>query len=312
MALPNLFSRRKRLSAGTTADVYRYDAVPQNVRVQVFHILRKGMGPSSEGHYGRINLPAFGLYQHIVETMREEKGVVSLTPVQSDGYDEEYFRWLLSEQAIDHYFDGVELGLRCIDKFVREEYYKYQNYVSKTPDQAIHEFNARMLEAGIGYQYETGQIFRMDSGEIHSEVVKPALQLIGKRGFEAANREYRAAHDAFRSRDYETCLTECAKAFESVLKVIGTKRKWSHVQNASSKQLLDQAFDTGFIGQELKSEFTSLRSLLESGVPVLRNKMAAHGAGTKTRTIPPHFASFQLHQTACAIVFLVEQYDSSK
>ena len=40
MSLPPTYSRRKREAEGKSDDVYVYDRVPQNVRVQVVQILR--------------------------------------------------------------------------------------------------------------------------------------------------------------------------------------------------------------------------------------------------------------------------------
>lgn len=130
--------------------------------------------------------------------------------------------------------------------------------------------------------------------------------LLSDPGYAAANQEFLSAHSAYRSGEYEDALTDCAKAFESVLKVIAHKKGWSVAGNASAKALLDAAFANGLVPAFLQGEFAGLRSILESGVPTVRNRSSAHGAGITPRTIPKHLAAFQLHQTAAAIVFLVE------
>jgi hypothetical protein len=56
----------------------------------------------------------------------------------------------------------------------------------------------------------------------------------------------------------------------------------------------------------LQGEFKSLRALLESAVPTVRNQMGEHGAGTTPRAVPKELAAFQLHQAGAAIVFLIE------
>ena len=56
----------------------------------------------------------------------------------------------------------------------------------------------------------------------------------------------------------------------------------------------------------MQNEFTGLRTILESGTPTVRNKAAGHGAGPNPRNIPRHIAAFQLHQTAAAIVLLIQ------
>lgn len=123
-----------------------------------------------------------------------------------------------------------------------------------------------------------------------------------------ANAEYLKAHEAYRHADYETCLTECAKAFESVLKIIGAARGWGINQSDPAAKLIDAAVQAGFLASYVAAGFTSLRAMLESGAAPMRNKTAAHGAGTANRAVPKELASFQLHQTAAVIVFLIESH----
>lgn len=57
-----------------------------------------------------------------------------------------------------------------------------------------------------------------------------------------------------------------------------------------------------------QSEFSGLRCVLESGVPTARNKLGGHGQGAQIVTVPGYLAAFVIHQTAAAIVFLVEAH----
>jgi hypothetical protein len=72
--------------------------------------------------------------------------------------------------------------------------------------------------------------------------------------------------------------------------------------------LLDAAYDADFLPSYLQTEFTGIRTMLEGSVPVVRNKSAAHGAGTTPRQVPEHLATFQLQQTAVAILFLIKHH----
>lgn len=49
---------------------------------------------------------------------------------------------------------------------------------------------------------------------------------------------------------------------------------------------------------------SGLRSLLESGVPTVRNRLSGHGQGEKPTEVPNYVAAYVLHMTASAIVFL--------
>jgi hypothetical protein len=292
MALPQLFSRRKRLQSGPVSDIYSYDAVPSKVRVQVVHLIMDGLGPYSDYHENA------GWWAFILKTMRKEKGVFHLT----DGYSDttaEYCNWLLAEADVPLFLDGVELAFRAISRMKGES--RVEEYV-----ELEEELNARFLEASVGYQLKSGNIIQMDREIIHKEVVLPALQLLSDPRFAGANNEYLDAHRFYRDSDFESCLIECGKAFESVLKVIGVRRAWTITPNDAASKLVSAAFTSGFIPAYMQGQFTALRAVLEAGVPVVRNKMAGHGAGGQVRQVDRHLAAYQLHQTAAAIVFLVE------
>src|SRR6185312_12668450 len=103
-------------------------------------------------------------------------------------------------------------------------------------------------------------------------------------------------HDRF-----EDCIVGCGKALESVLKVIGTSRGWQIKDNDPASRLIQAAIGAGFLPSYSQTALNHLRGLIESSTPTIRNKMGGHGAGGTPRTVPPHLASFQLHQTAAVI-----------
>jgi hypothetical protein len=45
--------------------------------------------------------------------------------------------------------------------------------------------------------------------------VKPALVLLGRKGFDKADEQYRSAHDHYRRNEHAQAITEAGKAFES-------------------------------------------------------------------------------------------------
>jgi hypothetical protein len=158
----------------------------------------------------------------------------------------------------------------------------------------------------VGYQFVDGEIIRVDSEIIHAEVVKPALSLLRAREYSGAQAEFLKAHEHYRHGNTKEALAECLKAFESVMKVICHKRKWSHDPQATSKALLKVLFDNGLIPQFWEQHFSALRSTLESGVPTARNRLGGHGQGGQVVQVPPFLAAYVLHLTASAIVFLCE------
>ena len=85
----------------------------------------------------------------------------------------------------------------------------YQDYdqrdrlgITQSPADALAEVNERFRQHGVGYQYEQGEIIRVDSQFVHSEVVKPALALLSAPEFADANAEFRRAHEHYRAGRY--------------------------------------------------------------------------------------------------------------
>jgi len=130
---------------------------------------------------------------------------------------------------------------------------------------------------------------------------------LGDPKFAAAEREFLAAHEAYRGRRFEDCIVSCGKAFESVLKVIGKHRGWPIKETDPASKLIQAGVDAGFLAHTFRHRLNSLKALMESSTPTIRNKVGGHGAGVTSREVPVHLAAFQLHQTAAVILFLAEQ-----
>ena len=108
-------------------------------------------------------------------------------------------------------------------------------------------------------------------------------------------------------RRYEEAIGGCLKALESTLKIICHRRGWQFDgEKHTAKALIEIVFEKGLIPDYLQSQFGALRSALESGVPTIRNRAGGHGAGVKRREVPGYLASYTLHLTAAAILFLAE------
>lgn len=300
MSLPDLYSRRNKK---LIPEIYEYDDIPLNIRIQLIHIIKEGIGD----HYrGGKNLSEQA-YEFIVKEMREEKGVFSLTGKFTRTYMEELFLWIQEESQIEHLLDGLELCAHAIINYIAK--YSQEYGAAEECEKKIARFNARLREGGIGYQYEGGEIIKVNSQFLHAEIVVPVLMLISDSKFESVEKEYRMAHKYFREGDYEGCLVECAKAFESTLKIIGKERGWKVNENATASALVSAAFSNNFIPNWMQTAFQGLRSLLESSVQTTRNRMGGHGAGVEVRKVSEQLAALQLHQTGALIKFLVDHHN---
>lgn len=301
MAVFNLFSKRQKRLRGQVPDVYQYDNIDDRLKVQIVHIIRDSIG--IEGQY---NTETNDAYRFIHEVLCKEYGVFTLNKNASTNM-EAIYNYFLSSNDHEQCLDIIELSFRIINNHVRDNWWRFQNAtgVKQDPDSAIEELNDRFKEAGVGYQFESGEIIRIDSKIIHSEVVKPVLALLGtEKEFSGANDEFLKAHEHYRHGRHKECLVECLKAFESLMKGICQRNSWNYDKNATSKALINICFEKGLIPPYLQSQFSSLRSLLESGTPTIRNKEGGHGQGTEITKVPEYLASYVLHLTATNMLFL--------
>jgi hypothetical protein len=212
----------------------------------------------------------------------------------------------LTSKDTDRVLDVIELSFRLVEKMTQGFQYSSYAHPKISPAKAITELNVRFLEHAVGYQYESGQLIRKDSELLHTEVVRPTLQLLADTRFQGANSEFLAAHQHYRAGRHKECLNECLKALESTLKIICQQRNWAFAPGASAKDLLDTCFAKGLLPPLLQSHFSSVRNTLESGVPTLRNKLAGHGQGAVDVLLPSYYAGYALHLTGAAILFVVQ------
>lgn len=302
MAVFDLFSKRQKRLRGEVPDVYQYDDIPSPLRVQIAHIMNDALG----NHRSEQRLKCF---QFIHNTLCREYGKLALSDEASYRgieYIEDVIKFMLQNNDVEQVIDVVELGFLWIDSYYRDERIRYLTQPIITPDEAIDELNARFREHGVGYQYESGNIIRVDSQIIHSEAVKPVLHLLSDDRFQGANEEFLRAHEHYRHGREKECLNDCLKAFESTMKTICDKQLWSYQPGDTAKKLINVCFQNQLIPTYLQDQFSSLRQSLESGVPTVRNKLGGHGQGSQPISVPQCFAAYQLHMTASTILFLVE------
>jgi len=301
MPIFDLFSKRQKVLRGEVPDVYQYDTFPESFRVQIIHILRDALG-NAQAYDSRTN----EVYKSIHDVLAREYGVFVLSIEASrSGAQSGLYDFFLKAKSPETVVDVIELSFSVIDTYCRDWEFSGNSEPKITPDAAIAELNARLREHGIGYQFVSGQMVRVDSTIVHTEVVRPALQLLADKLYAGANAEFLAAHSHYRHGRYKESLNEALKAFESTLKTICSIRNWPCDATDTSKKLLDVCFAQGLLPPFLQAQFSALRTLLESGVPTLRNKTSGHGQGSQLQPLPQHVAAYGLHLAASSILFLV-------
>lgn len=300
------FSKRQAELRGDVPDVYTYDDLPFPLRVQLFQAIEQGLGGWSSG--GNPNHLARARYEKLVNTLRREYGTFHLNSMllQATGSTNiiEELKGHILEAPTEQVLDAVELSALAIAELIAE--YKNRTYSTSNQTSSLAEINYRFREHGIGYEFLSGQIVRIDSELVHAETVKPALSLLREKRYSGAQQEFLSAYEHYRVGKTKEALTDALKAIESTMKVICDKRGWTFADGDSSKKLIDICLQNGLIPPYWQSHFSSLRSMLESSVPTARNKNGAHGQGLEIQTVPDYLASYVLHMTASTIVFLVK------
>lgn len=307
MGVFDLFSKRQRRARGEVPDVYVYDKLPQELRVQIVHIVQDAFG---QDHYSSEN--AAKAYEFVKQSLCREYGLFELIEYpKSDAHS--VFNFFLQEKSTERALDVVELCFKVINSFIRDNYRYTSNTDRKIePDHAVAELNERFKEHGVGYQFESNEIIRVDSEFLHSEAVKPALTVLRGAGFKGANEEFLLAHEHYRHGRYKECLVDALKAFESTMKAICKLRGWPNQPGDTAKTLIATCLSNGLLPQYLESQFSSLRSLLESGVPTVRNKNGGHGQGADPVVVPEYLARYALNLTATTVLFFVEANAAKK
>ncbi|EGQ8190532.1 STM4504/CBY_0614 family protein [Vibrio cholerae] len=300
----DLFSKRQKKLRGDVPEVYTYDSLPNPLRVQIIHIWNDSLGDKLQ--YFSVD-DIRETYKFIVETLCREYGLFEL-PSNKNGrqriYIDELANYFLEENNVEKQLDVVEITFKVINTVTREYQYMRKNGASEVADSAIDELNARLKEHGVGFQFTNNEIIRVDSELLHSEAVKPALLLLNQKHYKGAQEEFLLAYEHYRHGRYKESLNDCLKAFESTMKSICDNHDWKYEESATARSLIQICFDNGLIPSFWQQQMSSLRSLLESGVPTGRNRLSGHGQGSNTIEIPDYLVAYMLHMTASTLVFL--------
>ena len=310
MTIADLFSKRQQKIRPEGPVVHVYAQIPGPLRVQIAHILRDLFGHNVTYDLNGC-LEAFG---EIEQTLCREYGLCILPTKPTDltsNPDVRVIDFLLHEENQQKVLDVVEVSFRMLTRLRSSP--EWQSRITQEKfDRAVTELNARFRQYGIGYQYENGEIVRVESQFTHAEVVKPALALLSAEEYAEANAEFMKALEHYRKGETKECLSECLKTFESTMKVICTKRKWAFKSKDTAKELIDVCLKNGLTPPSIHSHIRGVRATLARGIPTIRNKLPGHGQEVQLMDVPPHYAAYMLHLTAATIQFFIESEKAFK
>lgn len=80
----------------------------------------------------------------------------------------------------------------------------------------------------------------------------------------------------------------------------------------TAQKLINILEQNNFYPSYMNSHLTNIRTTLETGLPVLRNKNAGHGQGATVVNVSDEFTEYALNLAATNIVLLVKIYQSQK
>jgi hypothetical protein len=301
MAMFETFKRRKEKAAkGSKSEVYVYDGLPDKLRVQITQIIASAIG-GWEGYVQNYETWV-GIHKFLC---RSEGRDYLLKAGLNPALDILNF---IRQSDADDALSAIEMCCRSIDFVCRAipEYMYADKGIQQGPDDAIDEINYWFREAGVGYQYASEQIIRVDSQFTHAEIVQPALTLLSDHRFSGAQKEYLKAHAYYRSGDYKDTVVWAGKAFESAMKVVCDLRRWDYPSGARASDLLKILKAKRLFPDYLDTSFDQLLGTLSSGLPKVRNEEGAHGDGGIPRQTPGYVAAYALHLAASKILFIAE------
>lgn len=312
MSTIDLFSKRQKALKGEISDVFIYDKIPRELKVQIILIWREIFIEIAKAFKSCHGGSLINLYQWIVEDLRKEYGEFQLIKTSNsmiaDDFKNELEQYILQEEDTEKFLNVVEYGFRLIHNISTDINFK-DGFT------AIEELNDRFKEHSIGYEFVEKKIIKIDSLLLHVETVKPVLKLLHKKQFQGVEQEFLNAYDHYKMKRNKEALNDCLKSFESLMKTICEKRGWSYDPNDSAKKLINVCLKNGLIPFYWQQQLLSLHSLLESSIPTGRNKSGGHGQGSKHVLVPDYLVTYMLHMTASTLLFLIsaeEKYQEKK
>ncbi len=142
MPIFDIFSKRQKALRGDIPDVYRYDDIPAQLRIQIVHIMNDVLG-NWQQYENRSSV--WETYNSIADILCREYGVFHL-PENYDRHSSKMINlmnFFLYEENIEKVLDVVELSFRMVDRGTRSYDYLGKWNASEDADLAIEGLNRR-------------------------------------------------------------------------------------------------------------------------------------------------------------------------
>lgn len=293
----NVFSRREQLPAGL-----EHKPLPLAFRNRVIMLLQDELQYSFDDFLGALHRKL--AYLH---------GKFQLMGQQSrSSHQDDLINFLLT--CKDEYFlDVLELIFRSdlqqvkwpenalipsINEFFRVDDVPYYltGYLVEEYQTSFHGSPATAIRIA-----EFPTVIRRDSELLHQNAIKPALNVLSGGAFKHANSEFLKALEDHRKGDFGDCLTKCGSAFESVMKVLCSKKSIPFKETDTAATLLKALLNNGQLDAYWEQPLILIATL--------RNRLSSsHGAGTQPKKTPEHVATYMVNATASGVLLLSSEF----
>lgn len=308
-----LYSDRMRKLNEEEPEVYKYDGLTPEFRVQLYRIIEDVADPLTDS--GRLRI-----WDYIHDLFAREVGKKTLGPLEEDycyNYGKKNIERYIDDSSDERLLDLIDFAFHFFDMELRdiatENFKAYEHDIDSLIDHAINELNHRFRQHNLGYEFANGELIRIDNKVIHDKIIKPALRLICEEGFDGAEEEFRNAFEKLRINDNKGAIAEASKAFESTMKTICDRMNYGYDKDKDTSRKLIQILEkNNFYPNYMTNHLTNLIATLESGIPTVRNKNAGHGQGSTVVNVPDELTEYAINLTATNIVMLVGIYRSAK
>lgn len=293
-----LFSERRREVEGKEEmDYYIFDQVPVEARNKFCYVVQDTFEILARAELIFYEWNRSRVHNLLRDVVLRKYGFGQLPGGNLFGY--------IHQCGVDELLDFLELfltvAINCVDH--------PDNYtaVVNAQDRINHIFK----EHKLGYEMVNGQVVRVDSLYLHQEVVKEAITLLHAEGFDGPLGEFQKAIELYDKgeRFFAEAITNANKAFESTMKAICEKHGIPYDPDRdTAKMLISKMYEHGFLMPYLQQFSDHFRLMMESGLPTVRSREGAHGAGLDPKEVSRSITRFALHLAGTFIVFLIQRH----
>lgn len=175
------------------------------------------------------------------------------------------------------------------------------------------EVNAVFRECDVPWLFADGRLVKIDAKQFERDLKLKALETM--RELKDTEPRYQGAYDELKKAveylgrgDYAEAVTNAAKSYESVLKVICGQSSETSTANELTRRIVKEGKIV--LPQSLGGD--AFQSNVLMSLPLIRNKAAAHGAGAAERGLDKPLANLAVN-LACALnTYLIQEATSKE